>query len=65
MTLKNWYQHINWLNTTLIIFVPLIGLVSAYWVQLQWQNCRLRCGVLLLRRSPESSSFIRRLLLKL
>ncbi|KAM3450069.1 hypothetical protein MY3296_006377 [Beauveria thailandica] len=30
ITLFNWYQHINWLNVTFIIFVPLIGLISAY-----------------------------------
>ncbi|KAM3431721.1 hypothetical protein NHJ13734_007177 [Beauveria thailandica] len=30
ITLFNWYQHINWLNVTFILFVPLIGLVSAY-----------------------------------
>ena len=38
MTWKNWPQHINWLNTTLIIFVPMIGLVSSYWVSLRWQT---------------------------
>lgn len=26
MTWKNWYKHINWLSTTFIIFIPLIGL---------------------------------------
>ncbi|KAM3557771.1 hypothetical protein MY1884_004335 [Beauveria asiatica] len=30
ITLFNWYQHINWLNVTFILFVPLIGLISAY-----------------------------------
>lgn len=30
MTVSNWHQHINWLNVTFIIVVPLIGLVSAY-----------------------------------
>jgi len=35
ITLKNWYQHVNWLNTTFIIFIPLAGLVSSYWVPLQ------------------------------
>src|SRR5690348_9679432 len=34
MTWKNWYKHINWLNTTLIVFIPIIGLISAYWVPL-------------------------------
>ena len=35
MTWGNMYKHINWLNTTFIIFVPLAGFVSAYWVPLQ------------------------------
>lgn len=35
MTWSNWPQHINWLNTTLVIFVPLAGFISAYWVPLQ------------------------------
>jgi stearoyl-CoA desaturase (delta-9 desaturase) len=35
MTWSNWPQHINWLNTTLVIFVPLMGFISAYWVPLQ------------------------------
>ncbi|KAM3504248.1 hypothetical protein MY10362_003682 [Beauveria mimosiformis] len=30
ITLFNWYQHINWLNVTFILFIPLIGLISAY-----------------------------------
>jgi stearoyl-CoA desaturase (delta-9 desaturase) len=34
MTWSNWHQHVNWLNTTFIVFVPLIGLVSSYWVPL-------------------------------
>lgn len=35
MTWSNWPQHINWLNTTLVVFVPLMGFISAYWVPLQ------------------------------
>ena len=38
MTWNNWPQHINWLNTTLIIFVPMMGLVASYWVTLQWKT---------------------------
>lgn len=26
ITVKNWYKHVNWLNVTFIIFVPLLGL---------------------------------------
>ncbi len=33
-TTKNWYKHVNWLNTTLIIGLPLCGLVASYWVPL-------------------------------
>lgn len=35
MTWTNMYKHINWLNTILIVIVPMIGLVSSYWVPLQ------------------------------
>lgn len=35
MTWSNWHEHVNWLNTTLIIFVPLVGFISAYWVPLR------------------------------
>ncbi|KAK3324167.1 hypothetical protein B0T19DRAFT_223907 [Cercophora scortea] len=38
ITLQNWAQHINWLNVTFIIFVPLVGLISSYWVPLKWQT---------------------------
>lgn len=30
MTISNWYQHVNWLNVTFIVFFPLAGLVAAY-----------------------------------
>ncbi|KAI8939761.1 stearoyl-CoA 9-desaturase [Plenodomus lindquistii] len=29
LTWKNWYQKINWLNTTLVVFIPLFGLYLA------------------------------------
>lgn len=35
MTWSNIHLHINWLNTTLIIIIPIIGLISAYWVPLR------------------------------
>jgi hypothetical protein len=38
ITWSNWYQHVNWLNTTFIIFIPLAGLVSSYWVPLRWET---------------------------
>ncbi len=34
-TLSNWYLHINWLNTTLVLGVPLIGLGLALGTPLQ------------------------------
>lgn len=35
MTWGNWHKHVNWLNTTFIVIVPLIGFISAYWVPLR------------------------------
>lgn len=35
MTWSNWYQHVNWLNTTFIVFIPILGFISAFWVPLQ------------------------------
>ncbi|KAI4213615.1 MAG: hypothetical protein LQ351_003839 [Letrouitia transgressa] len=38
ITRRNWYKHVNWLNVYLIIGVPLIGLLSAFWIPLQWKT---------------------------
>ena len=38
MTSANWYKHVNWLNTFLIVGIPLIGLVIALWTPLYWQT---------------------------
>ena len=35
MTWSNWHKHINWINTYFIVVVPLIGLISSYWVPLK------------------------------
>jgi stearoyl-CoA desaturase (delta-9 desaturase) len=35
MTLKNWYKHVNWLNVTFILGVPMYGLIQSLWVPLQ------------------------------
>lgn len=35
VTLQNWYKHVNWLNVTLIIGIPLYGCIQALWVPLQ------------------------------
>lgn len=34
-TRLNWYKHINWLNVTLIVGLPMYGLIAAYWIPLQ------------------------------
>ncbi|ROV86840.1 hypothetical protein VMCG_10899 [Cytospora schulzeri] len=34
-TWQNWHQHINWLNTFFVVFVPLMGFVGAYWTPLR------------------------------
>lgn len=36
MTWSNWYKHVNWLNTIFIVFIPLTGFISAYWVPLRF-----------------------------
>lgn len=38
MTMRNWYKHINWLNITLVIGVPIYGLIQAYWVPLHYKT---------------------------
>lgn len=38
MTSANWYKHIDWLNVTFIIGVPLYGLIAAYWTPLCWKT---------------------------
>lgn len=38
ITKSNWYKHINWLNVTLIVAIPLYGSIQAFWVSLQWRT---------------------------
>jgi stearoyl-CoA desaturase (Delta-9 desaturase) len=38
MTWGNWYKHIDWLNTTFTLLIPLTGLGLTYWVPLQWKT---------------------------
>jgi stearoyl-CoA desaturase (delta-9 desaturase) len=38
ITKANWYKHVNWLNITLIVGVPIYGLFAAYWTPLQWKT---------------------------
>jgi stearoyl-CoA desaturase (delta-9 desaturase) len=35
ITKTNWYKHVNWLNVTLIVGLPIYGLIAAYWTPLQ------------------------------
>ncbi|KAK7214119.1 hypothetical protein V2G26_021297 [Clonostachys chloroleuca] len=35
MTWSNWHQHVNWLNATFIIFIPILGFISAFWIPLK------------------------------
>ena len=35
ITRANWYKHVNWLNITLIVGVPIYGMIAAYWTPLQ------------------------------
>ncbi|KAM0491211.1 hypothetical protein ACHAPB_009177 [Verticillium nonalfalfae] len=38
ITWGNWWLHVNWLNTFFVLIVPAIGLISSYWVPLQWKT---------------------------
>lgn len=38
MTASNWYKHVNWLNVTLIIGVPVYGMIMSYWTPLHWKT---------------------------
>lgn len=38
ITRKNWYLHVNWLHMTLLVGLPIIGLVSAIWTPLSWKT---------------------------
>lgn len=35
ITKSNWYKHVNWLNVTFIVGVPIYGMIQAWWVPLQ------------------------------
>ncbi|KAF2705579.1 hypothetical protein K504DRAFT_505983 [Pleomassaria siparia CBS 279.74] len=34
-TIRSWHRHVNWLNTSLVITVPLIGCIAALYTPLQ------------------------------
>ncbi|EPE06144.1 acyl- desaturase [Ophiostoma piceae UAMH 11346] len=35
ITLKNWYKHVDWLNTTFILLIHFAAMIAAYWVPLR------------------------------
>ncbi|ODQ68252.1 hypothetical protein NADFUDRAFT_48902 [Nadsonia fulvescens var. elongata DSM 6958] len=35
MTLANWPQHVNWLNATIVVLIPVFGIVCAFFTPLQ------------------------------
>ena len=38
ITLGNWYKHINWLNITLVVGVPIYGLIQSFWTPLHFKT---------------------------
>lgn len=35
ITCTNWHKHVNWLNCTFILFIPLLGFIGAHWTPLR------------------------------
>lgn len=35
LTLSNWHKHVNWVNTSLILIVPLFGCIAAFYTELR------------------------------
>ncbi|KAJ5764927.1 hypothetical protein N7520_004486 [Penicillium odoratum] len=35
LTLSNWHRHVNWINTSLILIVPLFGCIAAFFTELR------------------------------
>lgn len=38
ITKSNWYKHVNWLNVSLIVGIPLYGLIQAIWTPLRMKT---------------------------
>lgn len=38
ITVSNWYEHIDWMNTTFVAFIPLIGFYFAFSTSLVWKT---------------------------
>ncbi|KAI3002218.1 hypothetical protein CBS147346_6052 [Aspergillus niger] len=38
LTLRNWHKHVNWLNVTMIVLIPLYGCIQALWTPLRLQT---------------------------
>ena len=36
ITLSNWYQHVNWLSTTLILIVPILACIAVSFTSLKF-----------------------------
>ncbi|KAL4865725.1 hypothetical protein BDV12DRAFT_174234 [Aspergillus spectabilis] len=34
ITLSNWHRHVNWLNVTFVLLIPLLGCILAFWTPL-------------------------------
>ncbi|KAJ5725194.1 uncharacterized protein N7483_006551 [Penicillium malachiteum] len=35
ITLSNWHRHVNWINTSLILVVPIFGCIAAFFTELK------------------------------
>src|ERR1700749_2366536 len=38
ITRSNWYKHVNWLNVTLIVLIPIYGCIGAFFVPLHLET---------------------------
>lgn len=35
ITLCNWHRHVNWINTALILIIPVFGCIAAFYTHLR------------------------------
>lgn len=40
-TLQNWHKHINWINSTIVVIIPVIGFLLAPFTHLYWKTAVL------------------------
>ena len=38
ITKQNWHKHVHWLNVTLIVGVPIAGIIQSAWTPVYWQT---------------------------